>query len=582
MLYWRPDGFPDVKLEYFRTDNFDKDRQFLDTTQDRFGVTANYRPVRPLELRYQGTFDERKDHLTESTLNEVFHSGRVIYSDSLWRNRLYISSDYNVFLDERKTSAPSATEVGIRLFPFAGLSAISDTPETGTLDANPLLIDGNLGAGAGINLGLPPPGGDVRPRNMGLDFGGATELNTLILTVDRDVTQVADAFSWRIYTSSDNLNWVFRQTVFPAVFIPFFLRFEIRFANVTARYVKVVVAPLSLATPFASGFPTILVTELQAELRRPASEVSGKTTTTTHAYNLNVRTRILETPSLFYELSYLLRKQDPSPFPAEYTLSNGLAFQHQFTKVFSGRARVAREDGQTREGSRSAYLYTASVTAVPLDTLSHTLLYSGINETIAGQTSITDSLYLYNNAKLYEGVDLSLGGGVILGENALGQKTEQTQFNGSTTLVPHSTVTINLTYNGLTTTATGGELPDKRKTSSSGWETGVAFTPVPAVYLFGSYRSDSRSTGGVRDTQTIQNYTVNISPFPDGTFHLNFYYNESVQSVDDSRTRNILPSLRWNITPRSYLDLSYQKLTTDSPVLTGITRVVSGTFRLNF
>jgi len=51
------------------------------------------------------------------------------------------------------------------------------------------------------------------------------------------------------------------------------MRFEIRFTNITARYIKAVVAPLSIATPFASGFPTIFVTELQAELRRAATEV---------------------------------------------------------------------------------------------------------------------------------------------------------------------------------------------------------------------------------------------------------------------------------------------------------------------
>lgn len=581
-LYWRPDGFPDVRLEYFRSNHFDKDHRTLDTTEDRFGITTNYRPVTPLELRYQVASDERTDRLNGNTFNDIHHNGRVNYADTWWRGRVSVASDYNIIRDETKTRAEGAGEVSFQLFPFAGLSGISDTPDTGALDVNLLLIDGDLAAGAGINLGLPPPGGEARPRNMGMDFGAATEVNTLLVVVDRDVAQIADAFSWRIYTSSDNLNWALRQTVFPAAYSSFFTRFEIRFTNVTARYVKAVVAPLSIATPSASSFPTILVTELQAELRRTATEVAGKRTSTTHLYNLNVRTRILETPSLTYEFGYLARKVDPSPFPAEYTVSNGLSFLHQFTKVFSGRARVAREDGQTREGRRWSYLYTASVTAVPLETLNHTLLYSGVDETIAENKTVSNSFFLYNNAKLYEGIDLALGGGLIFSETGKGEKADQTQINGSATLVPHSSVTINLAYTGSTTTASGGEVPGDRKTSSSSWEANVAITPLPTLILFGSYRTDSRSTGGSQDTNVTRNYVLNFSPFPYGTLHLNFSYNETVRSADDTRERSILPSLRWNITPRSYLDFSYQKLTTDSPVLSADIRAFSGTFRMNF
>lgn len=579
---WRPDGFPDVKLEYFRTNNFDKDRRFLDTTEDRFALTAEYRPVNALYLRYQGSVDERNDRLTDSTVDEITHNGKATYSDRWWRSRISVNSDYTFFRDETKTSAGSVGEIGFRLFPFAGLSAVSDTPEMVVLDSNPLLIDGNLTAGAGINLGLPPPGGDARPRNIGLDFATETEVNTLLVSVDRDVTQVADSFSWRIYTSSDNLNWVLRQTVSPAAFSPFFVQFEIRFTNVTARFVKVVVAPLSPATPFASGFPTVLVTELHAEVRRPAADVTGKVAMTTHLYNLDIRTRILEVPSLVYEFSYFLRKTDPSPSPSAYTISNGLALQHQFAKVFSGRARLAREDGQEANGTRAAYLYTAAVTAIPLETLRHTLVFSGNDETVAGKRSTTNSFSLYNNAKLYEGIDVNLGGGVSFAKNDTGQKTDQTQINASATLVPHRTTTINLVYTDSTTTATGGEIPGERKNSTQAWEAGVSFTPVPTVYLFGSYRIENREQGGLQETRSIRNYSANWSPFPDGTLHLNFFYNEAIRSENNARDRTIVPSLRWNITARSYLDLSYQSLRSESVVLTTDTRTFSGTVRIGF
>ena len=146
---------------------------------------------------------------------------------------------------------------------------------------------------------------------MGLDFLVATEINTLFVWVDRDVAQVADAFSWRIYTSDDNQNWDLRQTVSPAIYSPTFNRFEIRFTNVNARYVKVVTAPLSPTVPFASSFPTILVTELQAEIRRPASEVAGKQTSTFQNGTVDFRALLLESINLTYEFTYVFTKRDP-------------------------------------------------------------------------------------------------------------------------------------------------------------------------------------------------------------------------------------------------------------------------------
>jgi hypothetical protein len=580
-VYWKPEGSPDAKVQYARNDNFDKERKFLDTTENRFEFTTQYWPVKSVYLRYKGFIDERKDRLNGTTADEVNHDGKFTYSDSWWQRRVSVSSDYSFSNDETKIVAGGAGEVGFRVFPLAGLSLITDFPETGALDSNPSLVDGDLAIGAGINLGLPGSG-DARPRNFGLDLATPTEVNTLLVFVDQDVTQVADAFSWRVSTSENNLNWTPPQVVASAVFSAFFRRFEIRFANVRARYVKLVVSPLSAATPFATGFPNIFVTELQGELRRPAAEVVGKQTATTHIYNLGVRTRILENPSLFYEFSYFLIKREPSATPSTYNISNGLAFQHQFSKVFSGRARVSREDGQERDGVRTSYLYTAGVTAVPLDTLFHSLVFSGKNETIAGQTNTASSLFLYNNAKLYEGIDVSLGGGASFAEDATGKKTDGTQVNASATLVPNTTVTINIIYNGTGTKSTGGDTPGGSTSSIQAWETNVSIVPVRTVYLFGSYRVEDQDQGGGKSRRTIQNYTANWSPFPDGTLHLNLFYVETIRSEDDARERSIVPNLRWNMTPRSHLDLSYQWLKTESVVQTTENRVASATIRLSF
>lgn len=576
-LHWRPDGFPDLKLQFFRTNTFDRDRVVQDSTDDQYQLTSEYRPVSSLFLRYQATLRRNEDRVQDLTIDEIGHDGRIAYADWWWRRRVSVSSDYRYTRAETEIATGGAGEVRFALAPLTGLSAIDDTPESGALDPNPALIDGDLATGTGIDLGLPPPGGDPRPRNMGLQFAVDTQVNTLLVWVDRELPAgIGNAFSWTIYTSADGENWELRQTVAPADFGPFQNRFEVRFADLVVRFIKVVVSPLSAGVPFASDFPTIAVTELQAVLRRPAAEVAGRQARDTHLYNLGVRTRILQAPSLHYELTYSLAKAAPAP--RRDTLSNGLAFSHQFTRVFSGTARVAREDGREAEGTRTAYLYNAAATAVPLPTLRHSLVFSGRRETVAGGTTDTKSVSLFNNAKLYEGVDVNLGAGKSFVSAETGEETDGTLINAGVTLVPHATLTLNLIYTDTRTERSGGERPPSTDTTRAA-EANASFHPVPTIFLFGSYRIEQR-TG--EDRRSTVNYSATWSPFPDGTLHLNFFFNETLRSEDDARERTITPSLRWNITRRATLDVAYQKLTSDAVSQKSDSEVVSGTFRISF
>ena len=81
---------------------------------------------------------------------------------------------------------------------------------------------------------------------------------------------------WMLDSIYSPIDWVLRQTVSPATLDPFVPRFEIRFANVAARFVKAVTRPLAATVPGATDFPLILVTELQAALRSPAAAVEGR------------------------------------------------------------------------------------------------------------------------------------------------------------------------------------------------------------------------------------------------------------------------------------------------------------------
>ncbi len=575
---WKPVGYPAATFRFFRTNTYDKDRLVQDTTDDRFLLDSDFRPTSALQLRYTGQYEDKVDNLGRNEARTLTNDGRVSYSDQFWKKRISLSSDYYLTYTESEIVNSGTGEVSFPLSPLAGLSGITDTPLNVVLAPNPALIDGNLTAGTGVNLGLPAPGVDARPRNIGLDFVTETRVNTLLVWIDRDLPQdIAGTFSWDIYTSGDNMTWVLRQTVFPAVFGPFQTRFEVRFADVTARFVKVVTRPLSPTVPFASNFPNILVTELQAVLRRPAAEVQGTSSLVSHRYNLNARARILDAPSLFYEFSYLLLKSGASQ--SRYDLSNGLSLSHRFGPLLAATARAAREDGRQPAGARVAYVYAASVTATPLETLRHSLVYSGRRETIGEQTTENNSLFLLNTAQLYQGVDATLGLGKSFDTAATGVSTDTTQVNAGMTLVPHSAMTINLSFSDTTRKSTGGNLAAEKTDTTQTSEVSVAFTPLRTLYLFGSYARQAAT--GTASAATF-NYAVTWAPFPDGTLHLGFNYTETLHLENSEKDRTITPNLRWNITRGSYLELTYQDLSNDAPTQKTRNRVSSANIHIAF
>jgi hypothetical protein len=80
--------------------------------------------------------------------------------------------------------------------------------------------------------------------------------------------------------------------------------------------------------------------------------------------------------------------------------------------------------------------------------------------------------------------------------------------------------------------------------------------------------------------RTLRNFTVNWSPFADGNLQFNIAYNEGTNSQNDGRDRLFIPSLRWNISRLSSLDLAYQLLKSESTAGETETRGVTATVRI--
>ena len=554
-LGWRPEGLPAIDAQYVRTNTFDEKRSVTDTTKDFISFAPRYE-YKGLSLRYYGTYDNLKDKLNDVEVQNLTHNAWVGYSNYFFDKRISLSTTYNFLRAETKVTAGGTTgEVKLQVFPFAGLSALDDTPTDGALDPTPALIDNNVTASAGINIGLPPLGGDFRLRNIGLDFLTPTEVNSLLVWVDRELPPgIASAFPWDIYVSSDNLNWVLVTNLLSAPFGPFQNSFEINFGNVTARYIKVVTRPLSAAVPDSASFPNIFVTEVQAFLKRPVSEVGGeKIIRTSHIYNLDAKARILNIPTLYYNLNYFYNRRDPNGL-VTYTISNGFSIDHRFSQIFYGTAKIAREDGRDRDERRVAYIYDASLEAVPLKTLTHRLVFSGRVEEIGGRNSNNNSILLYNVAQLYKGLEVNLNGGIDFGTRETGQKLNTILLNFLATAIPHPTLTLGLDFSYTKTDLSGGGSPSS-STSIQRCDFSISYYPFKTMFLIASIEV----TGGTGlKTEVNQSYGLNWSPFPEGALQFRLYYDEGLSNVDNGKSRIFNPSVRWYITKRTYLDVSYE------------------------
>lgn len=575
ILGWRPEGLPSIDMRMRRTNSFDDDKDIRDIKEDYINVISKY-VYKGLQLNYYGTYIHTMDDLNNLDVKQQVHSGRVSYSDSFLDKRVLLNTTYDVFYSQVKTVSEGAGSVTLQIFPFRGLSIIANPvgdPDHITLDPNPALVDGNTTASAGIDLVADAP---WVKRQMGLDFLNPTEVNQLLVWVDRELTStIASSFSWEIWISSDNIDWSHFTTIPSAPFGPFQNSFELNFLSVKTRYIKLVAIPLHRGNPLVP--PNIFVTELQAFSRTPAADVAGKIKRASHTYNLDARARIFDSPILFYDFYYFFNRVEPSS-QQRYTISNGFSANHRFSSVFSGTARVAREDGKEEDKKRVAYIYNASIVADPLRTLRSSLVFSGRDEEIEGKPNNTNSMFLYNTAQLYQGIDINLNGGLNFSKRETGEEGRDILINLGANIVPHRTLTLGLNYSDTMSRRTGGE-SGSSSTFTRRVDLNLNFNPVRTVYLSALIELIAEKGQGI---ETTQNYSVNWSPFPDGALQFNISYNENLRSEDRQKERIFTPSVRYKLSGRSYVDLTYQMIKSESKIQKTESQVVSSSLKIFF
>jgi hypothetical protein len=231
--------------------------------------------------------------------------------------------------------------------------------------------------------------------------------------------------------------------------------------------------------------------------------------------------------------------------------------------MYSVAGRVAREDSRETAGDRMSYLYTASLRAVPLPTLRHSLVFSGRSSEMNGRSSDSNSIYLYNTAELYRGMNANLGIGISSATAEDGQKTDTTQVNALATLVPHPTMTLNLLVQDNDSTRNGGSLAAEQRLTTRASQASVTYRPVSTLYFFFSYRLEHDNRAGGR---FLRNYSLSWSPFPDGSLQILLRFDDTYRSDLEALSRIYSPRVRWNITDRWYAEVAYERAVFDSAV----------------
>jgi hypothetical protein len=575
-LGWNPDGGPRSEFQFVRTDTFDSNRTVQDTTKDFGSLVSNY-SYKNLALYYRGAYLDTDDHLHNVDTRQVTQGGRASYAGSFIDKRLTIDGTYNVTHQDMTTTATGAGgEVQVPVTTFAGLSGNSDTPVTVALTQNPLLIDGNLAAGAGVDLGLPTPPADTQSRNIGIDFRTPVKVSRFLLWVDRDLPiEISNSFSWNIYSSLDNVVWRQETSVSVAPFGPFETRFQIDFTPITARYLKVVARPLAAAVANASNYPHILVTDIQPFLVLPPGDVRTTLSQTTQLVNTNVRFRILNAPALYYEGSYYYN--GPSTFGAHTdALSNGVSASHTFNSMVSAFGRLAFEQGTEPEGHRTATVTNATLTLDPVPALRTSLLWNGMDEHIGGIPRSRNGFFVQNATQPYPGVNLQVGIGWSAVTELTGAIAHDRTVNLSGSVVPVQHVSLTFNYDD-TSSDRSGPFTGSPHFDTQRLYAAVAVDPTRTLH-FVVGQEVVVVTG--QQTMTTLDLAANWVPFPDGALQFVFAYNDALRPLEFGRDRSTLASVRWNLSRRSYIDVSYQRIRSEFVFQTNQSRVFSTSLRL--
>lgn len=570
---WRPIGGPSFTLDVFGSERYDEARAAQDTSTFSAALGASYQPWESSSFDYTVRFSRAEDRISLTEARSIDQTARASAARVAWDGRWSLSGSYSLSAARVRTILDQSTggSVVTQNTPTAGLFAIEtfpSTPERIVLGLNAALVDGNVEQGSGVNLGFSASAGRVEgdPRHLGVQYvDPATTTNELHVYVDQSLPEeTSRLFEWAVYQSDDGEEWQ-RVTLIAAVaFDPFSNRFELRFANVTAAYVKVVVQPLASGASTDERFATINVTELQVFLRTTLTgtgELEALTVRTNGALTTSSVIRLL--PGLAYDTT-LLVTHSRSLDDSAYNLTNGLGFARRLGQDVAVGARAQRTDVQSGGSHQSRYTYNSSISADLLPTLQLGAAYSGNYARLSFGPQYSNAVSALARAELYSGVDLGTNVTYSRGTGESG-RISATTYNASLAVRPHPRLTTDAAYSLSKVSSGTLDFPTEQRVTGS-----ASANPIGRVFVAASV--GRVITGPVPTTTAI--VSTSWSPLAGGALQLSLNFNRSIETASEQLQQSFSSGLRWNIRPGTRFDVSYVLASTDTPSLETTSRTL--------
>jgi hypothetical protein len=289
-LDWRPSRGPRLGFRLQdSTSTADSALFGRDSASRSVNLRADYTKA-TWSARYSFDLAEIENNITGLTLEQSRHEVRAGYSESVWQDRWSLDLDARYADLSQTQDAPTGAAVALPLPAVEGLYTVDATPAIATLEPAPQLIDAETTTAAAPGIEI---GGANTFRNIGVDLGISRPVSQLEITVDAPSGNIL----WQIWTSPDNSTW-FQLSSAVASFDAGFLRYTIRFAETTTRFLKAVNVSVN-------PVPGVAVTEVRALLETTQlerSEGSGS------EYWLNLRSSLRLSSRIELSLGANLRR----------------------------------------------------------------------------------------------------------------------------------------------------------------------------------------------------------------------------------------------------------------------------------
>ncbi len=552
-LRWRPVELPEVDLNFTHSKNYNKPTKLeekIDRETDFYHLNSRYE-YQNYKFKYIHTTTDSRNKVTGFDTLSHLDNGTVRYYNSFHQGKVTLNGSARIKYDQTKFSGS-----GDRLVP----TTTNGNPFY-NLDDPPPAISNNVGDFiynqplSNINLlqnGAPQ-------LSFGLDFATADEVDTIYVELlpsdpndptnsqasPTEISTIANLYSWRVYSSDDQLTWALRSLT-SVIYDEFENHFEISFADTKTPFVKIVVTPL----------PETILPGKEIRLSRLSSfrtlpPDTSKFTSTDWTTDIHLNWEMSDKTSTGYD--FLYRQKTNTPFDDKRSLlSTGARLNHNFNRIFSGFMHGQRNEVRERNGpTRIGYTYSAALEGDYLETFNQNLIYSlTYSDDDDLGTNTTQSLLLRNNLDLYEGWSMTLDGGFSWLDPAERDSSNNTFVRIGSNIIPNRWMNFSLFYDSRWERSGGVQ---KRHEQSAQFV--ANWVPLTSLSMTADILiSDNR--GEINNTTTRQQYFISWSPLRDGSLNFTVAYGLSYDTESED-TSVLSPSLRWQINKNTSLTCDY-------------------------